>query len=142
MIGVLIVFGIIIALITPAPLIAHALSIAVLEPTPPVFTDLNGDSTRWVTDGQQVVITTTFRNALEEEIAFVGILEVRDANGITVLLAWQSNIVEPSGNKTIGISWVAENSTCYQSRTFAVTDFENPQVLSPVESSEACTPTG
>lgn len=122
------------------PVIAHANGFVVLSPTHPFFNDMNGDRLRIVEEGQQVMITTTFRNNLEETVAFVGIIEVRDTNGVTVFLSWQSNSIEPLGNKTVGVSWLVPESSAYQSRTFAFTDFEQPQVLSPVESVETDPP--
>jgi hypothetical protein len=115
---------------------AQALSIQVLEPSPPFFDDINGNRLESVKAGEQVMITTTFQNYLEEEVDFVGLLEVRDIDGVTVFLAWQLGKVEPLGDKTIGASWLVPETSAYQSRTFAITNFEQPQVLSPVESAE------
>ena len=119
---------------TPLFAYAHSLPPA-LAPTRPFFIDLNGDRLDSVEAGRQVMITTTFRNTLETELTFVGLIEVRDIDGVTEFLAYQSGTVEPLGNKTVGLSWLVQNSTAYQSRTFAITDFENPQVLSNVQTS-------
>lgn len=138
---VLVAFGLFtIVSMTITSTCANASSIAVLEPSPPRFFDLNGDRLRIVKESEQVQIVTTFRNALEERVDFVGLIEVRDQTGVTVFLSWQSNVVEPLGNKTIGVSWLVQNSTSYQSRTFAITNFENPLVLSPVESHDIDAP--
>lgn len=107
-----------------------------LGPTLPHFYDAKGERLQSIDEGQQVMITTTFTNYLEEEVEFIGILEVRDGNGVSLVLAWQSAAVEPLGNKTMGVSWVVPEPGAYQSRTFAFTNLENPQVLSVVESVE------
>jgi len=111
-----------------------AYSIAVLVPTTPFFNDIYGDPLAIIREGRQVVITTTYRNSVEQEVPFVGIIEVRAIDGVTLFLHWQSNTVAPLGNKTMGVPWVAPESSSYESRAFAITDFENPQVLSPVAS--------
>jgi hypothetical protein len=123
-------------LLADIPLIAHAVTIAMLSPTTPIFVDTTGNRLHSLGEGNQVMIITTFRNNIEEKVAFVGIVEVRDESGITVLLSWQVGNIEPSDNKTIGVSWLVQNSSAYQARTFAFTNFEHPQVLSPVENVE------
>ena len=112
-----------------------------LGPSLPYFYDTNDERLQSVEEGQQVTIATTFTNYLEEEVEFVGIIEVRDTDGVTELLAWQSATVAPLNNKTMGVSWVVPESSAYQSRTFAFTDLESPQVLSVVESVEISAPT-
>ena len=75
---------------------------------------------------------TTLLSNSQEDIDFVGLLEIRDPHGVTVFLAWQSGTIKSEGNKTIGASWVVPQLSDYQSRVFVVTDFESPQVWSNV----------
>ena len=101
-------------------------------PTRPLFYDVNGERLIHVETGKQVTIMTTLLSNSQEDINFVGILEIRDPHGVTVFLAWQSGTIGLDGNKTIGASWVVPQLSDYESRIFVITDFENPQVLSNV----------
>jgi hypothetical protein len=112
---------------------AWALSyLPAITPTRPVIYDLDGERLIYVEKGKQVTIMTTLSSNSQEDIDFVGLLEIRDPHGVTVFLAWQSGTIKSEGNKTIGASWVVPQLSDYQSRVFVVTDFESPQVLSNV----------
>jgi hypothetical protein len=124
---------ILVALFFVQPFTAIAMSYSILNVKSARFNDLNGDPLRVVKAGEQVVLTTTFYSVFEEKVDFVGIIEVRDTNGVTVSLSWQTGSIEPQGNKTIGVSWLVPQSTAYQSRAFAISDFEHPRVFSAVE---------
>ena len=128
----------VVASLVNAPVFADALtSLAPIVPKEPIYTSLSGDRLRWAVEGQQVMITTTFRSYLEEETNCICIIEVRDEAGITVFLAWQSGKIKPLGNHTIGVSWLAqEPAGYYQSRVFAFEDFETYNVLSNVYNSK------
>ena len=130
------VWAIALTLLALSPLVVGADYLATITLRSPYFYDMNGDRLRILEKGNQVLLTTTFFNNSEEKIDFVGLFDVRDMNGIDTLVAWQSSTIEPFGNKTIGVSWVVPESSAYQSRAFAVTNFTQPQVLSVVESSE------
>lgn len=119
-----------------APLAAHALSVSSLTPTLPSFSNLNGDRVETFEVGQQLIIITTFTNEVETGQPYVAIVEVRDSSGITMHLAFQSGVIAPNANTTIGASWVvqepSEHSEYYVARAFAFSSFEDPQVLSIV----------
>ncbi len=82
------------------------------------------------------MLTVTFSSQLESDQAYVGIIEVRDSQGVTVYLALQSGIMGPGASSTIGSSWTAEVPSDYQVRTFAITDLQQPTVLSAVAVTE------
>jgi hypothetical protein len=88
---------------------------------------------RIIEAGNQVMISTTYRNIIENDLSFVGIIEIRDQSGITVYLGWQTGVIKPLGNKTFGVSWFAEAPNFYMARTFAFSDLETYKVLSAVE---------
>jgi len=133
--------------IVTAPLATIASSIATLTLAPPSVERLNGEKIRTVEVGQQVIITTTFTYQeistiqQEAEISFIGLIEVRDPYGITKHLAYQANVIELDDERTIGVSWRAEEQSAiyqppeYVVRAFAITGFEQPQVLSSVQES-------
>ena len=126
-----------IAIVASAPLAAYALTVNILTPTRPSFSNLNGDNVDAFEVGQQLIITTTFTNKIEAEMPYVAIVEVRDSlSGITMHLAFNSGVIAPNANTTIGSSWVvqepSEYSEYYVARAFAFKSFEDPQVLSEV----------
>jgi micrococcal nuclease len=91
--------------------------------------------------GQQVVITTTISHAFDntDAVSFLAIIEVRDFEGVTQYIAIQSGKLsaQVDDQKEIGSSWMPEKRGIYQLRAFAISDFENPMVLTPVYESNA-----
>lgn len=104
-------------------------------PSKPALADVTGASITEVTSGQQVVLTTNVKNNDGTSRPFVAIVEVRDSDGITVMVQWQTGTLAPNGDAGVGISWVPESAGEYEIRTFVVSNLSNPQVLSPVVTS-------
>lgn len=74
---------------------------------------------------------------LDEVKPLVIILDMRDQNGVTTYLAWQSAKVAPNDTYTAGVSWTvssdSEVGTTFSARTFAITELGNDaQALSNV----------
>lgn len=67
---------------------------------------------------------------------FVLMIEVRDLSGITRFLAWQSGSISPMEESEVGVSWTPENKGEYEVRAFAISDLQNPEILSEVQGSE------
>ena len=87
--------------------------------------------------GQQVTLGTEVTSSSQSnEIRFVAIIEVRDAEGVTVSMGWQSGTVQPQGRTELGMSWIPERPGQYEVRTFLISDLLSPTVLSSVSSSE------
>ena len=105
------------------------------SPSEPVVKDVSGGSVDDIVPGQQVVLSTTVQNNLDEDLPFVALIEVRDSSGITVFLAWQTGTLNADGRAEVGLSWTPDRSGDYQVRTFVVSNLSNPQVLSPVMTS-------
>ena len=119
---------------------SYALSIT---PRPPTFADVNGNKITTTEAGRQIMVSQTFRNEVERDMPFVSLIEIRDESGVTVLLAWQIGTMPASNyetgvynNNTMSISWLPEKASTYEARTFAISDFENTQVLSHVEAAQ------
>lgn len=122
-----------------SPQIAVAQGVAIMPPTL-AFVDLNGDKIESLQVGRQVMITVTFINYEENPKPFLGLFEVRDSGGVTQFIAWQSATMPASnsktgdfGNSTIGVSWTANKPSTYEARVFAITGFNNMQILSPIQ---------
>ncbi len=95
---------------------------------------MNADRLNSLDVGEQVIVTTTHYSHVEQDLTYIALIEIRDESSITVLLSWQIGTLEATGNKTIGVSWVVpESSHYYHSRVFAITNFEEPHILSTVE---------
>lgn len=95
--------------------------------------------------GQQALVRITIHNNnLDSDMHFVVIAEVRDGNGVTQYLAWQASNAAANGDYTFEASWMPIERVCsgidnscgsgYQVRAFVISDFENPQVFSGVQS--------
>lgn len=119
---------------------SYALSIANITPRPPTFTDVNGNKITTTEAGRQIMVSQTYRNEIENQMVFVGLFEVRDEIGITVFLGWQTGEIPASNydqniynNNTMSFSWLPEKASTYEARTFAISDLENPLILSQVE---------
>ena len=134
------VLGFVIILVA-APLTAYADSYLILEHTPPSFFSFDGVLARYLVVGQQVMISSNFTYPYQEGLAnqqqlpFVGFIEVRDENGITQSLSYQSNEIALNDTIGIGVSWVPEKPITYVIRSFAFTNFTNPQILTDVKES-------
>lgn len=108
----------------------------VTTPTSPTVQSSTGQPLSEVTVGQQVVLTTTIVNNVEENTPFVGLVEVRDSNDVTTYLAWQTGELSPNGRANIGLSWTPDFSGVYTVRTFVITDLDSPDILSGVVESD------
>ncbi len=128
--------SIIVTIVAIAPLVANAVTFSLLTLTHPSFSNLNGDKVDSYQVGHQLIITTTFTNEVGAEMPYTAIVEVRDSFGTTMHLAFQSGMIAPNSNTTIGSSWVvqepSEYSESYVARAFAFKSFEDLQVLSEV----------
>jgi hypothetical protein len=63
---------------------------------------------------------------------FVALIEVRDSDGITVYLAWQTGVLGRNSDAQVGLSWIPNVADSYEIRTFVITDLKNPQILTPI----------
>lgn len=103
--------------------------------TAPALLNLDGSSVTEVTTGQQVVVGTTVKNNDAQARPITVLIEVRDSDGITVLMSFQRATVAANGTIDVGTSWLPETPGQYQTRTFVVTSLDNPQALSGVVTS-------
>ncbi|MGI0039916.1 MAG: hypothetical protein ACREAO_08870, partial [Nitrososphaera sp.] len=105
-------------------------------PSAPALANVNGSSVAEVTNGQQVVITSNVKNSDDQARPATVIVEVRDADGITVYLQWQTATIAANGEIQVGLSWIPEDSGDYTIRTFVISELANPMILSEVVTSE------
>jgi hypothetical protein len=104
-------------------------------PTNPVLKDIGGNELTEVSAGSQVILSSDITNNADFSQNFAAIVEVRDADGFTVMLQWQTGILNPNGRAEIGISWTPDAPGEYTVRTFVLTSIQNPGILSPIAES-------
>lgn len=105
--------------------------------TPPLLQSVHSSLIDHVRADDQLVIAFNARNCNEmDQQSFVAIIEVRNSTGVTENLGWQSVVLEANGQTQIGISWIPTHGDNYEIRAFAISDFDNPEVLSPIRSSQ------
>jgi hypothetical protein len=83
--------------------------------------------------GQEVVVATSFTNNDEiHDWPVYFITEVRDVNGITILLNLVSGIVNASDVAEVGAQWIPLNAGANELRAFAISNENSPLVLSSI----------
>lgn len=112
---------------------SYALQLGDVTVTPVVPKNRSGVILNNVTENTQVVLSTTLKNTKTTEQRFVALIEVRDSNGMTVLLAWQAGVLNALETE-VGISWTPEQADDYEVRVFVISDLASPHILSLIES--------
>jgi hypothetical protein len=108
----------------------------VLTPSPPNLTSAHS-SLREAQVGDDLVVTSNFANHDRNyDWAAYFITEIRDANDLTVQLTLNSGIVNSSSLVQVGAAWAPEVQGDYSLRVFAISDLNNPRILSPISSAE------
>ena len=105
-------------------------------PSEPALVNVDGSSVTEITEGQQVVITTDVQNNQDQPRPATVIVEVRNSDGITAYLQWQTATIAANGEIQVGLSWIPEGAGDYEIRTFVVSNLTTPQVLSDVVTSD------
>lgn len=110
---------------------------AILTPSAPILTRPTSGGIQELHAGQQAIIETTIKNNdnVYDWASYV-IIEVRDSNGVTILLNWQSGVVGAGSQKSVGVSWTPEYAGDYEIRTFVISSLDSPRILSLVSSSQ------
>jgi hypothetical protein len=73
---------------------------------------------------------------MDNDQSYVLILEIRDEAGITQFLGFSIRNLERHGLREIGISWTPERAGDYQFRVFAISGFQDPDVLTYIQTVE------
>ncbi|MCI0563901.1 MAG: hypothetical protein MN733_35960, partial [Nitrososphaera sp.] len=96
----------------------------------------NGTVLTNISTGQQIVLSTTLANENDEDIFFTGLIEIRNSQGVTQYLGSQNGMVVKKGFTAFGMAWMPDMPGTYQARIFLLTSLSNPEILSPVVTSE------
>lgn len=100
----------------------------------PVLKDFSNNDVTEVTVGKQVILSSTVANNQATAQPFAAIVEVRDADGITQYLQWQTGTLNANGSTNVGLSWTPNAPGTYSIRTFVVSDIAHPSALSLIAS--------
>jgi len=120
----------------------YALSYPSLDVSRPIFVNTAGERTTRAAPSQPIEIVLSINNNVyDENKSLIGLIDVRDQDGVTVYLAWHSARVNLDESYTFGVSWAipndAKTGSHYSARVFAITSFgDDAQVLSNVFHSE------
>src|SRR5437870_3026177 len=110
---------------------AFASSCAIEMSPAEVTTDYSSTVSQSMVD-QEFIVLATSKNCTSHPISFIGLIEVRSSQGIIENIGWASADMPPNGQAKVGISWTPAYGDRYEIRSFAISDFVSPVVLSNV----------
>jgi hypothetical protein len=87
--------------------------------------------------GSQLGLGVMVENNSDAPQPFVVLVDIRDADGLSVYIAWQGGTLDPAGKASVEVSWIPELAGDYEVRTFAVSSLDDGTVISEVASSAA-----
>ncbi len=93
--------------------------------------DAFGNTLSSVSVDQQVQITCDVSNGQDREQPFAYLIQIQDANGVTVSLAWITGSLSPGQSFSPALSWIPENDGTFDVTAFVWESVDNPTALSP-----------
>ena len=90
-----------------------------------------GNTLDTVNVDQQVRIAATLTSGQDEDQAFAYLVQIQDANGVTVALAWIQGTLGPAQTFDPALSWTPAAAGSYTATAFAWESIDNPTALSP-----------
>ncbi len=93
--------------------------------------DAFGNSLDTVSADQQVQIVADLANGQDRSQAFAYLVQVQDANGVTVALSWISGTLEAGQSLSPSTSWIPSGAGTYTATAFVWESVDNPTALSP-----------
>lgn len=83
--------------------------------------------------GQEWIVMSSFKNndSIRDWVAYI-VVEVRDPNGATIFLDFQNGTVSAGSTIDVGASWTPLQAGSYELRTFAISGFDHPRILSSI----------
>jgi len=93
--------------------------------------DAFGSSVAEVSVDQQVQIAADVANSQGKEQSFAYLVQVQDANGVTVSLAWITGSLNAGQSMSPALSWTPSASGSYTATVFVWESVDNPVALSP-----------
>ena len=93
--------------------------------------DAFGNSIDTVAVDQQVQITADLKNGQDKEQTFAYLVQVQDANGVTVSLSWITGSLSSGQSFSPALSWIPTSAGAYTATVFVWESVDNPTALSP-----------
>lgn len=90
----------------------------------------DGRIAQGVVAGQKISLKLTLNS--NESQGYVTLLDLRDKDGFSLSLQWQSGNVIATVPSAVGFSWTPEESGEFLARTFVLSSLESPEILSGV----------
>lgn len=107
-----------------------------IKVTTPLLLSQSGGSVIAPTTGKQYNIGFTVTNECPEQQPYVALIEAR-ASDVTEFFGWTTGVLNGSNGKAaISVSWIPPRAGTYELRTFAISDLDNPRILSDLRISE------
>ena len=95
------------------------------------ITDDLGHKLNTVSDGQTVFVVTDLKNNQQHDQPFAYLVQIQDANGVTVSLSWTSGTLSAGQTLSPALSWTAPTAGPYTVQVFVDNSVNNPTALSP-----------
>jgi len=92
--------------------------------------DQLGSRMSGVSVGEQVVLQSSVRNNQGIEQKFAYIMQIKDSDGATVMIAWINGEIPSGKTFDVGLSWIPENKGSYKADVFVWQSVANPLPLS------------
>lgn len=96
--------------------------------------DAFGGQVSEVSADQQVQIAADVSNGTGKDQSFAYLVQVQDANGVTVSLAWITGALQSGQSMSPALSWTPSASGSYTATVFVWQSVDNPTALSPTVS--------
>jgi hypothetical protein len=93
--------------------------------------DSGGVTVSRPTEGSPVLIRSNLRNNLAIEQEFVYIVQVKDTDGITVMLSWISGTLPAGREYVVATSWLVEDEGRFNVEVFTWDSITDPDILAP-----------
>ncbi len=84
-----------------------------------------------VKSGQQIQVTADLTNGQDRDQPFAYLVQIQDANGVTVSLSWITGTLTAGQSLNPAQSWTPQSSGTYTAQTFVWQSIDNPNALSP-----------
>ena len=93
--------------------------------------DSFGNTLDSVSVDQQVQISADLANGQDKDQLFAYLVQIQDANGVTVSLSWIDGELTPGQSFSPAVSWIPADSGAYTATAFVWESVTNPTALSP-----------
>ena len=93
--------------------------------------DALGNSLSSVSVNQQVQIQASLTNNQDRSQSFAYLVQIQDANGVTVALSWLNGELSASQSLNTAQSWIPASSGTYTAQVFVWEGVSNPTALAP-----------